>query len=279
MTQHIISGLPGPLRSLGQWMGIVVIALFSYCAAAQTGLTLPPSTTIVSVAPGVAGPGTERTITVSGLWQDACPPVGSSIEASSQRPNAIVFKLSVPLTFAPCAQVLTPYSQQAKYTPTQAGVQQIIVLTNDGRFMGQGELVTQSAGKAHSLSDLTGVWYDPATNGSGLSLQHSFASSDVLVGAWFMFDTQGRPIWYTVQDGEWVTPARFEAKLLSYQAAGSCATNPVACPMPAVSSAQVGVIKIDVATPAGTGETKLSIDVSSPTGMLNFKSVVTRILF
>jgi len=279
MSRHIINGLPGPLRSLGSRTGAVILAFFAQCAAAQTDLTLPPFTTMVSVAPAVAGPGTERTITVSGSWRDACPPVGSSIETDTTRPDMIVFKLSVPLTLVACAQVITPYSQQAKYTPAQAGVQRIVVLTSDGRFMGQGELVTQSATKAHSLSDLTGVWYEPATSGSGLTLLHSFTGSDVLVGAWFMFDTQGRPTWYTVQLGEWVTPTRFEAKLMSYAAApGGCATNPIACPIVANSSAQAGVINIDV-LPAAAAEQQLSIQVSSPTGMLNFKSVVTRIRF
>lgn len=275
MSHHIIGNLPGHLRTLGNWAGIVIITLFSYCTAAQTDLTVPTSITTVSVAPAVAGPGTERTITVSGFWHDACVPVGASIETDALRPNTIVFKLSVPQTFVACAQVITAYSQQAKYTPTQSGVQRIIVLTNDGRYMGQGELVTQSATKARSLNDLTGVWYDPATNGSGITLLHSFSSSDTLVGGWFLFDIQGKPLWYAIQMGEWVSPTRFEAKLMSYAAApGGCATNPIGCPAPATSSVQIGLVRIDV-----QGPDQLSIDVYNPVGMLNFRSVVTRIQF
>jgi len=279
MSHHLFNSMSLRRRTLARWASALAVALvspfLSTMAAAQTDLTVPPFTTMVSVAPAVAGPGTERTITVSGLWRDACVPVGSSIESDAGRPGTLVFKLHVPLTLVACAQVITPYSQQAKYTPTQSGVLRIVVLTTDGRYMGQGELVTQSAGQAHSLSDLTGAWYDPATNGSGLTLLHSFQTSDILVGAWFMFDTQGRPMWYTVQHGAWITPTRFEGKLMSYQAApGGCATNPIACPIVANFSAQAGVIRIDVQDPE-----LLSIDVSSPAGMLNFKSVVTRIKF
>lgn len=278
MSQHLIH-FPRPGRTLARWAGVLAIALVApllpTLSAAQSDFAAPPSVTAVTVTPAIAGPGTERTITVSGQWPDACVPVGAAILADPGRPGTIVFKLAVPLTFVACAQVVTPYSQQAKYTPTQSGMQRIVVLTSDGRYLGQGELITQGGQQAHSLSDLTGVWYDPATNGSGLTLLHSFATSDLLVGAWFMFDTQGKPMWYTVQLGEWITPTRFEGKLLSYQAApGGCATNPIACPVVANSSAQAGVIRIDV-----QGSDLLSIDVSSPTGMLNFKSVVTRIKF
>jgi hypothetical protein len=216
--------------------------------AQQALATDPPQAgynSTVTVTPAVAGPNVERTIAVSGTWNDSCPPVGSSIERDNLRPRTLIFKVFVPQTFVACAQVLTPYEQRQNFTPTQEGVDRILVITNDGRFVAEGTLVTQGAGKARSLRDLTGFWFDSRTLGSGLSLTHGFDTSDAVMGAWFYYDNQGKSRWGSIQKGSWVTPTVYVAELLEVEAApGNC---PVyACPQAATSVKFIAGIRIEV---------------------------------
>src|SRR4029079_16569260 len=120
-------------------------------------------------------------ITVNAMWPNACPPGNPTIEVDSAT-TTIVFKVYFPLTFVACAQVLTPFQAQQTYTPSQGGVQRIMVLTNDGRLLGEGQMVTQGHEKAHSSVDLTGEWHATDSLGSGLFLSHSFKGSDALIG-------------------------------------------------------------------------------------------------
>jgi len=84
----------------------------------------------------VAAPDTQRTITVNAMWPNACVPGNPTIELDSVT-NTLLFKVYVPLTFVACAQVLTPFQAQQTYTPSQGGVQRIMVLTNDSIDDGQ----------------------------------------------------------------------------------------------------------------------------------------------
>src|SRR5690349_23612996 len=91
------------------WRSIAVaVALLGPSSAlAQSKLSVLPERAVVSVTPAVAGPDTQRTITVNAMWANACPPGNPTIEVDSVT-NTIVFKLYVPQTFVACAQVLTP---------------------------------------------------------------------------------------------------------------------------------------------------------------------------
>jgi hypothetical protein len=163
------------------WRSLVLGAalLGPSCALAQTQLTLPPDRAIVSVTPAVAAPDTPRTVTVNGMWHDACVPGNPSIETDAT--NTLVFKVYVPQTLVACAQAFTPYQAQQSYTPRQGGVQRIVVLTNDGRLLGEGQIITQAHGKSHSSVNLTGEWHAADSVGSGLFLSHNFTGSE---GPW-----------------------------------------------------------------------------------------------
>jgi hypothetical protein len=51
------------------------------------------------------------------------------------------------------------------------------------------------------LVDYTDLWWDPKEPGLGISItQHP---SDRLFAAWFVYDVAGKPVWYTLQPGEW----------------------------------------------------------------------------
>jgi hypothetical protein len=183
------------LRSAWRPLLLGVALLGPSCALAQTNkLSLPIERAIVSVTPAVASPDTPRTITVNGMWHDACVPGNPSIEPDPAT-NALVFKLFVPQTFVACAQVLTPYQAQQSYTPREAGVQRIVVLTNDGRLLGEGQMITQAPGKSHSSVNLTGEWHASDSVGSGLFLSHNFTGSDAILGRLVLLRRRGqRPL-------------------------------------------------------------------------------------
>jgi hypothetical protein len=57
------------------------------------------------------------------------------------------------------------------------------------------------------LTDYSGHWYKPAESGWGLSFHQS--PTNVAFAAWFVYDAAGDPAWYTIQDGQWTSPARW----------------------------------------------------------------------
>ncbi|MDX2218526.1 MAG: hypothetical protein SF172_05830 [Burkholderiales bacterium] len=200
-------------------LGFIVAGTVSLSAHAQNDLTLPPFSPIVTVSPVVADVGVQRTITVSASWPDACVPVNPTLSVSNiPGQDTVNIHFTVPQTFIACAQVVTPYSATFSYTPTRAGTQRIAVLLTDGRYLGSGQIITQAAGQPRASVDLTGVWHDPASNGSGLALFHSQATTDVMAGAWYVFDGSGKPFWYLIQNGRWQSSTTYLGNLVEVQA-------------------------------------------------------------
>ncbi len=224
------------------------IFMASAAALAQTGVIVKPHTAIVSVEPAIAGPDTRRTISVAGVWPSTCLPVGATLNDDPFFADMpLIIQLQMPLNFPPCAAAITPFTFRVSYTPSQGGARRLIAASSDGRFLGQGELVTQYAGSPRSLYDLTGAWFDPATSGSGLVLLHSFFGSDILAGGWAFYDNQGKSRWYSIQLGHWVTPTEFSAQLLEFiSAPGGCGSSVPACPLPLASYHQAGMVSIRV---------------------------------
>jgi hypothetical protein len=224
------------------------ISMASQAALAQTDLTVAPFTAIVSVDPVIAGPDARRTISVSGAWPNSCVPVSATLTDDPLRAEApLIIQLQMPQTLVPCLVLITPFSLRASFTPSQGGARRLLAVTSDGRFLGQGELVTQYADKARSLYDLTGAWFEPATSGSGLVLLHSFFGSDILAGGWFFYDNQGKSRWYSIQLGQWQTPTEFTARLLEFESVpGGCGSGVVACPLAFSSYREAGTVRIQV---------------------------------
>jgi hypothetical protein len=55
-------------------------------------------------------------------------------------------------------------------------------------------------------------WWDPANSGSGVFIWQD--ARDQLLAAWFTYAADGKPAWYTLQAGTWVTATRYEGKLV-----------------------------------------------------------------
>ncbi len=91
--------------------------------------------------------------------------------------------------------------------------------------------VVQALGQA---PDINGMWFDPATNGSGISF-HQGADRKSVFGTWFMFDSQGLSRWYSLQELRW-DAAHSKLEGVVIEARGElCQTLP-ACPSSATGA-------------------------------------------
>ena len=275
---------PDNFRSSWRSLVLAVALLGPPCALADSQLTLRPQQAIVTVTPAVAAPDTPRTVTVNGLWPNGCVPGNPSIERDPLKTNTLVFKLYVPQTLVACTQALTPYEERQSHTPREAGVERIVVLTNDGQLLGEGQIITQAQGKAHSSVNLTGEWHAPDTLGSGLFISHSFTGSDALMGGWFYYDEEGQGRWGSVQMGSWESPTVFVGQLLEFRAApsaGKCGAVR-ACPRPSAGYTFVGSIRIEA-----QNENTIIVEAHGPTlpvvpappANVLFRSVMSRLAF
>ena len=244
---EILSRASSFVRRFMLCLGFATGAL-AFSAQAQTDLTLPPFTPIIAVNPVVADIGVPRTITVAASWPNGCVPVSPTLSTSTvPGADTINIHFTVPQTFAPCTQAITPYSATFNYTPTKAGTQRIAVMLTDGRYLSGGQLITQAAGQPRASQDLSGVWYSPASSGSGLALFHSQSTTDVLVGAWYVFGAGGKPFWYLIQNGRWQSSTNYVGNLVESEAgAENCSPLLAACAKPQQTSRIAANISIQI---------------------------------
>lgn len=60
--------------------------------------------------------------------------------------------------------------------------------------------------------DVSGHWWNPDNNGEGFLVWHD-RNTDQFMAAWFTYDTNGEPMWYTVQGGQWTTGAKYSGAI------------------------------------------------------------------
>ena len=61
--------------------------------------------------------------------------------------------------------------------------------------------------------DYSGLWWTPTEAGWGLGIFQGPPGSG-LFAAWFAYDKQGNPAWYSVQYGDWVGPSGYKGTLI-----------------------------------------------------------------
>ena len=264
-------------KSFG-WHGMLAAALVASAAAtatAQESLPYPSRLNSIVVNPLVADIDVPRAITVSGTWPHACPPLSASVvSADTSTTNTVVVSLAVPQTLVACAQVLTPYTLSAGYTPHVRGKLRLLVVTNDGQYLGESVLDTRGANDNRSLYDITGVWYDPATNGSGLTFIHSRTNDNAVFGTWYVYDPQGKSRWYSIQNVQW----KQQGKVLEgaiYESLGKPVTCPApftACPVELGSAVSVGTARITL-----NGPSSALVEAIGPQGNVLFSSNLSKI--
>jgi hypothetical protein len=273
---------------------LMTLSNLAHAQSTPAPSTLPPQ---VLVTPLVGVVGEPRTISIVGQWPNTCPPIAATLEDELLVPaKTVLVRVLVLLTSVPCPSGVTPYRFELPYTGREVGVVKVVTYSlNGGPVNGRGSIITAPVATpatattaavpvAHSIADISGAWYEPATSGSGLSFNHAFAGSDSVFGTWFLYDSEGLPRWFSIQDVKWSRDANgngtvMEGKLLETRAAANgCAPGINACPTSSASLATVGRVR---ATFVGfeSGSVKppqAKIEAFSVTDVLLFSSNIIR---
>ena len=245
-------------------------------AAAQnpTNLVLAERVAQVTITPQVADVGVPRTIQISGVWP-GCSPVGARvIESGRLAPTTRVVQMILPQTLMPCPAAFLPYTASATFTPTSRGIDRLLIHNVDGEYLGESLLDTRAPDDRRSAYNITGMWYDPASNGSGLTFVHSrnAARDNTVFGTWYVYDSTGLPRWYTIQDTEWKEQGTvLEGTMYETRAFGNCPITFVACPTALGLAITAGRARVTL-----TGTASARVEALSPSGAVVFTSNVIR---
>ncbi|NJR71813.1 MAG: hypothetical protein HC782_01215 [Gammaproteobacteria bacterium] len=249
---------------------LAIISMMMVTKAFAQSVETPPSyTPRISVVPAVARVGVERTVTVSGVWPTGCIPTAltPSREAVALT-RALPLRLEISQTLVACTQAITSYEYRTTFTPTRAGDIRLIVYTAEGIASNETLMAVQSLDSTQSLYNLTGMWYDPATSGSGIVFVHSYSTTDTVFGAWFIYDQKGDARWYSAQEGRWRNDTEWNGVLYETSAApNGCTPNLSACPQQFKSLRRVGTARVTM-----TGRNEAKLDALAADGSVLFSS-------
>lgn len=257
-----------------------------------TSVPPPQRLELIEVKPAIAQPGVSRTITIKGTWPDSCVPTNYTLDApySEKLRKVIVQIVSLSESGQFCAAVFTPYTIEFAYTPKFAGVDNILVAVRNATLQGnvivtrEDRLFTGDPKLIRAADDISGLWYDPATNGSGLTMSHSFSTTDLVFGTWYVFDRGGFARWYTLQESTWTSDSVLEGAV--YEARGAGCTTADACPVPVVGTpTQIGRyrmtftnLKLSQQQFAGTRTAPTAnVELILPTGAVAFTAKIARL--
>ena len=122
------------------------------------------------------------------------------------------------------------------------------MVTDSGVYVGETVIKTRAANSNRSQVDLTGMWYDPASYGSGLTFIHGTNREDTLFGTWYAYDVQGMPRWFTIQNIIWKSAGlEAEGQILETSANSVVCLPPlVGCPVAFASIAPLTRANISI---------------------------------
>ncbi len=271
----------------GVTTGVCVLLASTLFRAGPAFATLPPPATInvaVTVTPPVAAPGVARTIKLAYEIVSGCIVV-SSFALDTAETTQTGFLVIKPLFLVePTCPAPGKYERSFTYTPTAEGVVRVLF---PGLTRGAGvetRVITAAAGKTRSVVDISGLWYDPASNGSGLTFVHSFYGNDVAFGTWYLYDQTGSARWYSIQNTVWKENGSvLEGDLLESRAGSGCLP-PLPCPIASNQVVPVGTVKLSITGDAllggssvGGGPLSIKVDAFSPTKVPLFSSNIVKI--
>ncbi|MBL8525226.1 MAG: hypothetical protein JNN20_16165 [Betaproteobacteria bacterium] len=238
---------------------LLTAAAFSSIASAQLQ-------SVFEIAPAIAGPGIERQISVTVPAAVGCLPNGrvvSSIDTARKRTLTISLDMPLPANvpgLIVCTGALIFHKVTVNYTPQEEGDLRLLAVGNVGSFYGEALLRTRADVSKRSQYDLTGMWYDPATNGSGVTFVHGATKNDQVFGTWYVYDNAGNPRWYTIQNVQWNTGG-MEAQGQLYETRANsivCVPPYTGCPVALALASAAGVVSIVMQGPNSARITAVS---------------------
>ena len=226
-------------------------------AFATQPATIAITTLSVTVTPENAPPNTPRVITVRAPGGFYCLPLFGALSSANVADANLInitfpnfapgYVFSTPPAIAPCPAIVASIEQTFSYTPSATGVINVRVSQPDGPLTGRTSILTSPAGATRALADVSGMYYNSETNGSGLAIHHNVqGAKSELFGAWFAYDNAGRPRWLTIQETRWETTDILVGNLYETKAnAGQCPTATPLCIAPLSSIQKIGTVRIN----------------------------------
>jgi hypothetical protein len=195
--------------------------------------TIAPFTPIISVVPDVDVPNRARTIVISGQALSGCPFADPQLDGpASLLIGGVVIRLDPVPTLVPCnTNVTVPYRFEIPYTPTAVGTLRVVAASSSGGVRSESQIRTSATqGRTRAVGNITGVWYDQTTNGSGIQINHNFAGTDAVFATWYVYDPNGKARWVSIQNVAWQAGGtEFTGDLLETKASVLQCT-PIPCP-------------------------------------------------
>ena len=253
-----------------------VVLCVSSASAQPTTLLFPERVSQITVTPITAAPGVAREIRISGHWP-GCPPVGVTFGGTSQGVTTRVLRMLLPATLLACPAAFLPYSVTTTLIPTARGIDKLLVLNVDGEYLGETLIDTRAPADDRSGFNITGMWYDPQSNGSGLTFVHSRVNDNAVFGTWYVYDSSGKPRWYTIQNATWKSQGRVLEGVMYQTLApvrASCPAPLTACPAEVISL--LLVVGVGRARVTLTGPDRALVEALAPDGAVVFSSNVIR---
>ncbi len=201
----------------------------------------------LEVQPAVAAPGVPRTLTIR--YIAGCN-LGAEIVGQTNARNRTV---SVRLNLSNAIQCdgLMQQTSTVQITPDTEGDLRVLVISNFGALYAETIIRTRFPLGNRSQIDLSGMWYDPATLGSGLTFMHASTGSDQVFGTWYVYDNQGNPRWFTIQGVQWQSGGTVATGTLYETGANSVVCLPpfTGCPVALATIGPRGVVSIQIDGP------------------------------
>lgn len=257
------------MATLARWIASAAFG-FACTAVAQTS-----PNPLVQITPEIAAPGVQRTISVRVTAIVGCAPTGARLDTSRVNAARIVMLVLDGARFPPlCLNDIVSFASfQLTYTPEAEGPLRLLVAHANGPWVGEFALETRANPTLRSQFDLTGMWYDPATNGSGLTFVHAHARGDGVFGTWYLYDSAGRPRWYSIQNVVW-RPGGNEAQGVLFSSAAPiniCPLTIIGCPVAASITLPIAQVRIVM-----NGASRARVEALSANGGVIFGSNIVR---
>ena len=265
MDNHFAQRLAFCIRA---WFSIGML-LVANAAHAQVA-------TRFDVTPPLAAAGAPRQVTVTLPMLTGCEPTGVTVVPADARHRTATIQLDGGAEGHLCTSHVFLYSKTVELTPDAEGDMKVVLISNDGRYAGETVVHTRSSVSTRSQYDLTGMWFDPATAGSGLTFIHGATGSDAAFGTWYVYDGSGAPRWYSVQNFRWSGGGSVaDGQIFETHAnAAPCNFPGDGCPIVFSSISPVASMHLVM-----QGANSARVQAISPDGVVLFTSNIVRSIF
>ena len=191
----------------------------------------------IGIAPRISALGGPRSLFVNG-----CSGPATLDESPVASTGTLVIRIAP--TSIGCFQQTTVLN----YMPRSTGALRVIMMKPDGNTVAEASM--QTVASVRSFINIDGMWFDPDTNGSGVSFHHA-VGSDTVFATWFMFGQKSRAYsasWYSLQAMQWTQDGNvlvgivYEAKAASQLSTPPSCAKGDECPRPATEIKAVGTV-------------------------------------